>query len=116
MFIAHQNRDDFNNCFQVSETILRCAKDFAFFFILLFSKNDQILNSKHMTCVIYIYQNIWPVKYTSLINSIIPEPNVRFFLSYDIRTMKTHSLQKKLWFCHYVRNDIMDVITLSENL
>ena len=80
-----------------------------FFLILLFSKNDQILNSKHMTCVIYIYQIIWPVKYTSLINSIIPEPNVIFFLSYDIRTMKTHSLQKKLWFCHYVRNDIMDV-------
>ena len=67
-----------------------------FFLILLFSKNDQILNSKHMTCVIYIYQNIWPVKYTSLINSIIPEPNVRFFLSYDIRTMKTHSLQKTM--------------------
>ena len=37
---------------QVSETILRCAKDFAFF-KLLFSKIIKFLT-----------QNIWPVKYT----------------------------------------------------
>ena len=33
-------------------------------------------------------------------------------ISYDIKiTLKSH---KKLWFCHYVRNVIMNVITLPD--
>ena len=55
---------------------------------------------------------------TSLINSIIQSRNVRFYLSYDIKiTLKSHFLHKKrLEFCHYVSNIVMDVIITADNL
>ena len=50
----------------------------------------------------------------SLINSIIQEQNVRFYLSYDIKiTLKSHFWRKMLKFCHYVHNVVMDVIVGS---
>ena len=44
--------------------------------------------------------------------------NVRFYLSYDIKiTLKSHFCQKiRYKFCHYVRNVVMDAITVPENL
>ena len=51
---------------------------------------------------------------TDFINSIIQEStNVRFYLSYGIKI--TFCL-KTLLCCHYLRIDIMDVITFPENL
>ena len=45
------------------------------------------------------------------------DTNNRFYLSYDIKiTLKSHFLRKKLKYCHYVRNGIMDVISFPENL
>ena len=39
------------------------------------------------------------------------------YLSYDIKiALKSHFWHKKIQFCHYVRNVIMDVITFPENL
>ena len=41
---------------------------------------------------------------------------VRFYLSYRIKiTLKSLFWRKKLKFCHYVRNVVMDVITFPEN-
>ena len=38
-------------------------------------------------------------------------------LSYDIYiTLKSHICRKNVYFCHYVRNVVMDVITFPENL
>ena len=49
MFLVHLKQDYFNNlAFQVSETLVRCAKE------LLFLNYEKILNSKHLTCEIYI--------------------------------------------------------------
>ena len=44
-------------------------------------------------------------------------PNVRFYLSYDIRnTLKSHFCVKMLLLLYYVRNIVMDVITFPVNL
>ena len=38
-------------------------------------------------------------------------------LSHDIYiTLKSHFCRKKVYFCHYIRNDVMDAITFPENL
>ena len=44
--------------------------------------------------------------------------NVRLYLSYDIKiALKSHFCRKNVnYFCHYVRNVVMDVRTLPENL
>ena len=41
--------------------------------------------------------------------------NIRFYLSYDIKsTLKSHCCRKTLLLCHYVRNVVMDVIKFPE--
>ena len=42
--------------------------------------------------------------------------NVRFYLSYDIILLNFISGVKTSYFCHYVRNVVMDVITFPVNL
>ena len=52
----------------------------------------------------------------SLINSIIQSTNVRLYLSFDIKiTLKSHFCCKNVvFFCHYVRKDVIDVITFFQ--
>ena len=44
--------------------------------------------------------------------------NARFYLSYDIKiTLKSHFWCKNvIFFCHFVRNFVMEAIALPENL
>ena len=51
-------------------------------------------------------------------NELYKSTNVRLYLSDDIKnTLKSHFCRKKtLYFCHYVRNVIMDVKTFPVNL
>ena len=53
--------------------------------------------------------SIYPVFAMILINSMIQEStDVRFYLSYYVKiTLKLH---RKLGFCHYLRNIVMDII------
>ena len=52
---------------------------------------------------------------TSLINSIIRSTNVRFYLSYEIKITFISDVKTSSFF-HYVRNVVMDVIAIPENL
>ena len=43
--------------------------------------------------------------------------NVRFYISYDVKiSLKSDFCRKTLFFCHYVRNVVMDVMTFPVNL